>query len=118
MDILVVKEPIDETSLRSLANAWYQTLLKGVADSKRGVIALGGEWHMDANTVLLGDGSMQHDVWGFNIYPDETGDAAIEYISLINIRPLQGNKTMELIDESLRIEIRTLVARLVPQLKL
>ncbi len=118
MDILIVREPIDETSLRSLANAWYQTLIKGVADSKRGVIALGGEWHMDANTVLLREGSMQHDVWGFNIYPEEVGDGAIEYISLINIRPLQGNKTMELADESMRAEIRTLVAKLVPQLKL
>ena len=117
-EIRVVREPIALESLGPLAKAWHGTLIKGVADCTRGIIALGGDWHMDANTTLIADGSKQEDVWGFNIYPAERGDAALEYISLINIRPAQGNKTMELVNEVLRTKIRKIVSKLVPDLGL
>ena len=117
-EVLVVREPIALESLGPLAKAWHGTLIKGVADCTRGIIALGGDWHMDANTTLIADGSKQEDVWGFNIYPAERGDAALEYISLINIRPAQGNKTMELVNEVLRTKIRKIVSKLVPDLGL
>ena len=113
-----MREPIALESLGPLAKAWHGTLIKGVADCTRGIIALGGDWHMDANTTLIADGSKQEDVWGFNIYPAERGDAALEYISLINIRPAQGNKTMELVNEVLRTKIRKIVSKLVPDLGL
>ncbi len=118
IEILIVREPIELTILSPLTRAWHETLLKGAADVKRGTIALGGEWHMDANTVLIADGSDQRDVWGFNIYPDERGEGALEFISLINIRPRQGNIAMELTDEALRREIRSLIRTLIPDLGL
>jgi len=118
VEILIVREPVGIEALTPLAEAWHGTLVKGVADLGRGVIALGGEWHMDANTALIADGASQTNVWGFNVYPDERGDKAIEYISLINIRPRQGNKGMELIDATLRADIRSLVKTLIPDLSL
>ena len=114
----MVREPVDEETLRALAGAWHGILVKGAADVVRGVIALGGDWHMDANVRLIEDGSSQEHVWGFNVYPDERGDAAIEFTSLINIRPAQGNRSQELQDEELRTTIRALVARYVPYLGL
>ena len=117
-EILMVREPITLADLEPLAKAWHGTLVKGAADCRRRVIALGGDWHMDANTALIADGSHQEDVWGFNIYPAERGADAIEYISLINIRPAQGNKAMELGDEMLRTKIREIVSNLVPDLGL
>lgn len=108
MDITIVHKPIDDVLLAQLAEAWHKTLVKGVADIERGVIALGGEWHMDANAVLIANGSAQQNVWGFNLYPEKKGDAAIEYISLINIRPAQGNRGMELQDETVRQVIKSL----------
>ncbi len=117
-EIPIVREPVSKETLEKLARAWHGTLVKGVADCARGIIALGGDWHMDANNVLIADGSNQEDVWGFNVYPKEHGDAALEYISLINIRPAQGNKTMELADEALRAKIREIVAKLAPSLGL
>jgi len=116
MEILIVKTPVDEHVLESLAEAWHKTLVKGAADVSRGVIALGGDWHMDANAVLLADGSSQQNVWGFNLYPEKRGDDAIEYISLINIRPAQGNREMELKDDALCAKIRALCERDVPHL--
>ena len=118
VEILIVREPILLHILQQLGKAWYGDLVKGVADCRRGVIALGGDWHIDANNVLIADGSQQEDMWGFNVYPDKRSDAAIEYNSLINIRPVQGNRDMELHDEELRAKIRSIVRELLPCLEL
>ncbi|MBI5457731.1 hypothetical protein HY971_03335 [Candidatus Kaiserbacteria bacterium] len=118
MEILIVREPVPEETLDALAEAWHGTLVKGAADIERDIVALGGDWHMDANNVLIADGSQQENVWGFNIYPKERSGSALEYISLINIRPAQGNKAMELADETLREKIKEIVSKLVPHLNL
>ncbi len=118
MEILIAREPTDEATLNELARAWHHTLVKGVADIERGIVALGGEWHMDANNCLIEDGSRQPDLWGFNIYPKKYGDEAIQYTSLINIRPAQGNRAMELASHKLRAQVRTTVAAIAPFLGL
>ncbi len=118
MEILVVREPVSKEILDALAKAWYLVLVKGVADIEQNVVALGGEWHMDANNRLIEEGSEQQNLWGFNIYPNEKGDAAIEYNSLINIRPRQGNFSMELSSEETRKAVRSVVALAVPFLDL
>lgn len=118
MEILTVHEPVNEETLQALAKEWHHTLVKGVADVKLGTVALGGEWHMDANSRLLKEGSEQKNLWGFSIYPKEKGNAAIEYNSLINIRPLQGNRSMEITSEETRNAVRRVVALVVPFLDL
>lgn len=118
MEILVVREPVNEEMLTALAKEWHHTLVKGVADIKTGLVALGGEWHMDANSKLIEEGSEQQNLWGFNVYPKEKGDAAIEYNSLINIRPTQGNRSMEITSEETRKAVRKVVALAVPFLDL
>ncbi|MDO8624108.1 MAG: DUF5674 family protein [bacterium] len=114
MEILVTRKSVTPETLEALAKAWYGTMVKGVADIEQDILALGGEWHMDANVKLLEGGSKQGDIWGFNIYPNEIGDKAIEYISLINIRPAQGNRSMEIMDEKIREAVRSTASRLLP----
>lgn len=118
MEILVVRESVDQETLNALAHAWHYSLVKGVADISLGTVALGGEWHMDANIKLIENGSEQKNLWGFNIYHKKKGAAAIEYMSLINIRPLQGNRTMEIASEETRKAVRKIVALAIPFLKL
>jgi hypothetical protein len=118
MEILVTDKEVDMMKIKQLAKEWHETLVKGVADCKQGVLALGGEWHMDANNKLLENGSVQENLWGFNIYPQKIGNDALEYISLINIRPAQGNKDMELNDAELRYKIKLLVKKIIPELKI
>ncbi len=118
MEIVIVRESIDKETLDALAKSWHYSLVKGVADISRGVVALGGEWHIDANNRLLEDGSEQKNLWGFNVYPKEYGDSAIEYNSLINIRPMQGNRSMEIMDEETRKAVRKVTALAVPFLGL
>lgn len=118
MEILIVREQVDKETLDALAKEWHHTLVKGVADISRGIIALGGEWHIDANNRLIEEGSEQKNIWGFNIYPKEKGDAAIEYNSLINIRPMQGNRSMEITSEETKRAVRKVAALAVPFLGL
>src|SRR3989344_6882915 len=114
MEILIVRKPVDKVTLDALAKAWHHALVKGVADITLGSVALGGEWHIDANNRLIEEGSEQKNLCGFNIYPKESGDAAIEYNSLINIRPLQGNRSMEIANEEIRKVVRRTVALAIP----
>ncbi|MEK7627791.1 MAG: DUF5674 family protein [Patescibacteria group bacterium] len=118
MEILIVKEPISADMLHKLAAAWHVDLVKGVADIEKGVIALGGEWHIDANNVLISAGSVQKDIWGFNIYPEKRGDEAIEYFSLINIRPIQNNRGMEVESKDIQKAVRTVARQCMPYLEL
>ena len=118
MDIRIISEPIALDVLEELASTYHRRLVKGVADLGRNLIALGGEWHIDANNVLIADGSEQHNLWGFNVLPKGRGDKAIQYNSMINIRPAQGNKSMDVLDEVLQKDIRALVGRLIPDLNL
>ncbi|OGG80519.1 hypothetical protein A3A39_00335 [Candidatus Kaiserbacteria bacterium RIFCSPLOWO2_01_FULL_54_13] len=112
----IIKNPISLEDVQMLAREIYRDMVKGVVDIKRGVIALGGEWHMDANAVLIADGSSQLNVWGFNLHVDERDNSAIKFVSLINIRPAQGSRGMEIQDEKLRSEIRAIIKQLIPGL--
>ncbi|MBM3261181.1 hypothetical protein FJY93_02065 [Candidatus Kaiserbacteria bacterium] len=118
MEIRLIHAPISHTEIEEAAQNWHGSLVKGVVDVERGIVALGGEWHMDANILLIADGSQQEHVWGFNIYPDSRGTAALEFVSLINIRPGQGNRGMEIEDETLRSSIANIVRALFPSLNI
>jgi len=111
MNIKIVDKKITELELREIAKDFFGKMVKGVADIEREIIAIGGEYHIDANTVLIENGSKQRNVWGFNWYFDRTGDDRIEFISLINIRPAQGNRTMELKNDSLRGKIKDIILK-------
>lgn len=116
MNIKIVRQPISLAEVRTLAQETYRDMVKGVVDVELGIVALGGEWHMDANATLLRDGSEQQNIWGFNLHINERGDDALKFVSLINIRPAQGKRSMEIEDEELRENIRVIVKRLVPEL--
>ena len=111
MTIKIIDKKITESKLREIAKDFYIDMIKGVVDIERGILAMGGEYHMDANMILVENGSKQQNIWGFNWYFDKTGDERLEYISLINIRPAQGNRTMEVQDASLRDTMKIVISK-------
>jgi hypothetical protein len=113
MDIRIIRKSITRAEARDIAKEFYVDMVKGVVDTERGIIALGGEYHMDANTILVEDGSEQKNVWGFNFYPDKTGDEQIEYKALVNIRPLHGNTVMEIQNEDLKTAMKNIIKKLI-----
>jgi len=88
-------------------------MVKGVVDVKQKIIALGGELHADAEGVLLRNNSNQKDLWGFNIYLDKPKEKRLEYTSFINIRPSQGNRSLEIHDENLKNKIHKIIDSLI-----
>jgi hypothetical protein len=109
----IVRHPITRADLVTIAAEQFGDMVKAVVDVARGVMVIGAELHSDEEAALLDDGSRQADVWGINLYPDEADDGFIEFDSMINIRPAQGNRSRGVIDESLRESIRLVVASLV-----
>lgn len=112
-DVVILNEPIAPNVLRSLVDRFFEDMVKYVVDLERGVVAIGGELHSDAGALLLEDGSRQGDLWGANYYPGRGSDECIEFTSLINIRPAEGNRSMELQDEDLRGQVRQLTFELI-----
>lgn len=72
-----------------------QTYIKLAVDVEREILAGGGAMHADCEAMLLEDGSQQEFIWGADWNP-ETQEVTFE--SLINIRPRQNNRSLELQD--------------------
>ena len=111
-DVLVLEQRIDRADLDRLLRL-FGDMIKYVVDVERGVIAIGGALHADAEQVLLEQGSRPADLWGANYYPGRGREGCIEFTSLINIRPARGNRSMEVEDPAVRERIRTLTFALV-----
>ena len=111
MPIKIIDKKITENELREIAKDFYIDMVKGVVDIERSILAIGGEYHVDANAILIENGSRQQNVWGFNWYFDRTGDERIEYVSLINIRPAQDNRSMEVQNASLRDAMKIIILK-------
>lgn len=109
----MVREPIPIAEVRALAQLRFGDMVKASVDIARGVMAIGGELHSDEEALLLEDGARQADVWGINIYPDEPQDAWIEFDSMINVRPSQGNRTRGVDEPSIQAAIRRVVDALI-----
>ncbi len=116
MSIQIVREKIPRSSVAAVAEELFGDMVKAVVDVARGVLAIGGELHADEEAALLDDGSRQQDLWGINLYPAAAADEDwIEYDSMINVRPGQGNRSRDVEDPELRERIRELVATLVEE---
>ena len=111
--IRIVDDPITRDALREMAGNQFGDFVKAVVDCARGIMAIGGELHADEETVLLDGGSAQRDLWGINLYPDLAGDDWIEYDSMINVRPSQGNRSRGVDDPETRRRIADIVHSLV-----
>lgn len=104
--IVIVDRRIDRAELARLVQLHFGDMVKYVVDVERGIAAVGGALHADAEALLLGSGSRQADLWGANYYPGRGRDDCIEYTSLINIRPGQGNRGMFIVDPETRNRVR------------
>jgi hypothetical protein len=110
---VVVDRRIDRQELARLVRLYFGDMVKYVADIEKGIAAVGGELHADAEQILLDSGSQQTDLWGANYYPGRGRDGCIEYTALINIRPAQGNRSMLIQDLGVRDRVREITFALI-----
>jgi hypothetical protein len=89
MKILDAVVTVDE--LRQIAADTFGDMVKVVVDIDQALVALDAELHSDLETLLLENGSKQGSLWGINFYPDMGREDFVEFDSMINMRPSQGN---------------------------
>ena len=93
-----------------MAENIYGDLVMAVVDVERRTMAVDAGLHVDEEQLLLEAGSRQADLWGINLYPDSFGaDNFVEFDSMINIRPAQGNRSRSVEDDATRAAIMQIV---------
>lgn len=112
-DIKVIDKWISLTELRELAKQRFGDMIKAVVDIQKNIIAVGGEFHADEEALLLEQGSNQTNLWGINIYVNQPKDSWIEYDSIINLRPSQGNSSRGIESPEIRQAIIKIVNQLI-----
>ncbi|MEK9183122.1 MAG: DUF5674 family protein [Patescibacteria group bacterium] len=112
-DIRIINESVTLSELKKIAEEQFGDMVKAVVDIERAIMAIGGEMHADEERVLLEDGSQQDDLWGVNLYPDASGENFVEFDSMVNIRPRQGNRSRGVESEQTRAAILKVIKKLV-----
>ncbi|MGM9790957.1 MAG: DUF5674 family protein [Candidatus Cryptobacteroides sp.] len=108
--MLIIDDIISNAVVSDMAKVLYGDMIKAVADIKNGYLAIDAELHSDLEGLLLKKGSLQEDLWGFNIYPDMFGEEDyVEFDSLINIKPRQNNMSRDVEDATIRQRIMDIV---------
>ena len=109
----ILTQPIKHSELSALLPGYFGDMIKAVVDVRQGIMGIDAELHADIEKELLTQGAMQADLWGINLYPDTEGDDFVEFDSLINIRPYQGNRSRDVQDSSVRKQIIDVVNKLI-----
>ncbi len=106
----IISEPLSIEELKQMAANGFGNLVKAVVDVDKGLIAVDAELHSDLESILLEKGSKQKNLWGINLYPEMQGDDYVEFDSMINMRPSQGNISRSVDDAETRQKIIKIIA--------
>jgi hypothetical protein len=105
----IITDTLALDGLRKMAADRFGDLVKAVVDIDRRLVAVDAELHADLEACLLQDGSHQKHLWGINLYPELAGDDWIEFDSMINVRPSQGNRSRGVESDAIRRAIVQIV---------
>lgn len=106
--IYIIRERATQQQLQEMMEM-LETYVKLAVDVEREILAGGGAMHADCEAVLLEDGSQQEFIWGADWNPESQ---EVTFESLINIRPRQNNRSLELQDPDLRSKVEKITRSL------
>ncbi|MFH1392628.1 MAG: DUF5674 family protein [bacterium] len=110
----IIKKNIKIVELEEMSKKMFGNLVKAVVDIEKEIMAVDGDLHADEEALLIEKGSSQKNLWGINLYPElKNSKNFIEFDSIINLRPSQGNKTRRVDDLEVQKKIRKIVNKLV-----
>lgn len=105
---------ISVAELTEMAQKMYGGLVKADVDIEKKIMIVDMGMHAEGEAYLLQNGSQQNDLWGINLHPLDYGtDDFIEFDSMINIRPSQGNASKDVLDPAIKQRIKALVEEIV-----
>lgn len=112
--MVTVTDSITVATLERMAVGRFGNLVKAVVDVERGIMVVDADMHADEEALLIDDGSHQRSLWGINLHPGKFGTPEfVEYDSMVNLRPSQGNRSKFVEDPRERERVEKLVSRLV-----
>ena len=106
-----IAEKITVEELHVMSKKMLEPLVKGVVDISRRLLVVDAGLHADEELFLIEQGSEQADLWGINLWPESIGtERFVEFDSMINIRPMQNNRSRGVDDPGIRQIICEIVA--------
>src|SRR5437879_2387477 len=104
--IIILSAPATTDDIQK-AKEEYNTYIKVTMDVEKEIVAIGGEYHFDAEQQLLHLGARQEDIWGGGI---DLVAKKIDTNAMINIRT-QRNYSTEICDEEVRQKFISLIKK-------
>lgn len=111
----IITDSISVAELATMAAGKLGDLVKAVVDVELEILAVDAGLHADLESLLLENGSKQSALWGINLYPGLSGEEMIEFDSMINVRPQEGNRTRSVDNAETRKAIVRIVLRRIVQ---
>lgn len=109
----IITDQITIEELKEMSQKMFGNLVKAVVDAEKEIIAVDGELHSDEQELLIENGSKYENLWGINIYPEMTDENWIEFDSIINLKPLLGNRTRGVENPETKEKIIQIVNKLI-----
>ena len=109
--VKIISEQLERDELGRMASGMFGNMVKAVVDVDRELLAVDAELHADLESLLIEHGSRQRSLWGINLYPEMKGDDFVEFDSLINVRPSQGNRSRYVESAQTRERIMRVIAK-------
>ena len=109
----ILSAPVAKQDLiKESTNFIDDNAIKAVVDVTKGIIAVDSPMHYDCEQLLLENGSDQTDLWGINLYLDSDNiDDLVEFDSMVNLRPSQGNRTRGVENPETQKKIKEIVQK-------
>ncbi len=85
-----------------------EEFVKVVVDIEKETLAAYCELHIDCADELEEAGSERKNLWGANIF---SKDNTIEFTSMINIRPKENNRSIEIQDPHIRQRVENVIRK-------
>src|SRR3990167_406647 len=106
--ILIIRAKASDKDIKKMARD-FDGYIKLVVDMEKEILAGGGERHVDAEQILLKEGSEQQHLWGGGL---DWETKEIDYNSVINLRPNQENPSRDILDTQIRKKFDAIVKKL------
>jgi len=113
MKIKIVEKNIDIKELIRIGEEGFGEMVKAVVDVEKEIMAIGGELHADEEAILLSSGSKQEHLWGINLYPQKKDEEFIQFDSVINLKPSQGNRSRGIENPEIQKRVKEIVERFI-----
>ena len=110
--IHIIQSKATQTQIEEMLEI-LENYIKLAVDIRSGILAGGGAMHADCEAALLENGRPQEDIWGADWNPS---NQQVTFESLINIRPRQNNRSMDIVDLAIREQVKQTTVRLLGDL--